>query len=718
MEHVVVCRFLRLSCSEDEHPLFRREYARSNREKGVKLLRCFPHCCSEHVKQSYCGCSVHLLVTFSAEVRGVDLDEVLVTTRFEPSLVAPLWPASLAGLFRDAGAAGDDDSARHDNERKLDVGESVQLPASLLALSAGPSSNKGAVWVRAERESASMQGRFPKNTVLYAINKRKFPKWFYNYDSSTTRTQREMTHHLVAYVFQQNVSRHSAHQNQVHDSDPPTAVVLARHASPAFRLISFRRSGTTSNDSGCELPALDTPVVNEASRVSGISAQQHYQHQSQFNETTQQCAAPHQQNRFPAQQSDEQAAESYNIDDDLDIGHISAGGDDPGQWHGSREKGQHLLILWKFLKCISLHDMGISAATVGSYLLRVSAPRSESEQERVAISFLNGISDRPRGHHDRSPSPIAGSTSPATPSPAPEREIIRVAVCLFLRGLSSTTVKWILCTAIRMGSDMDSKERLREQFTFLVNRLYDALDDMLREYANDSSYGNQEAGVPALIDAILTLVYGQDRFESIRPEISALLDSQQSPELLTNALDDFFQTYTAQVREFMIASATQLHGIDLGRDTEALVDRSAVLHSGFSRRWTLNPQSVIILDAVSGRARDILQDFRVIDAAQFVYEAGCVDVELDTTTPRLFIQSAFSFANHATKTSMALLLDGRLRVFRVLPSGLSSMIATTGGWSIGDYAGSLSDDGQSLNMDLFAFAEGYHPHSGVEIAVK
>ncbi|KAJ8527479.1 hypothetical protein ON010_g14784 [Phytophthora cinnamomi] len=167
----------------------------------------------------------------------------------------------------------------------------------------------------------------------------------------------------------------------------------------------------------------------------------------------------------------------------------------------------------------------------------------------------------------------------------------------------------------------------------------------------------------------------------------------------------------------MIASATQLHGIDLGRDTEALVDRSAVLHSGFSRRWTLNPQSVVVLDAVSGRARDILQDFRVIDAAQFVYEAGCVDVELDATTPRLSIQSAFSFANHATKTPMSLLLDGRLRVFRVLPSGLSSMIATTGGWSIGDYAGSLSDDGQSLNMDLFAFAEGYHPHSGVETAV-
>ncbi|KAE8997099.1 hypothetical protein PR001_g19678 [Phytophthora rubi] len=123
MARVVSCRFLRLGCSEDEHPLFRREYARSNREKGVKaqlqglslavcLLRCFPHCCPEHVKRSYCGCSVHLLVTFSADVTAA-LDQVAVVTRFEPSQVAPLWPASLAGLFRDVGAAGDDDSCRH-----------------------------------------------------------------------------------------------------------------------------------------------------------------------------------------------------------------------------------------------------------------------------------------------------------------------------------------------------------------------------------------------------------------------------------------------------------------------------------------------------------------------------------------------------------------------------------------------------------------------------
>jgi len=54
---------------------------------------------------------------------------------------------------------------------------------------------------------------------------------------------------------------------------------------------------------------------------------------------------------------------------------------------------------------------------------------------------------------------------------------------------------------------------------------------------------------------------------------------------------------------------------------------------------------------------------------------------------------------------MKLVLDGRFRVFRVLPSGLSSMIPTAGGWLIGDYVATISSDGRSLDLNLFAFLE-------------
>ncbi|EGZ23237.1 hypothetical protein PHYSODRAFT_263425 [Phytophthora sojae] len=671
MTHVVMCRFLRLGCSEGEHPLFRREYARSNREKGVKLLRCFPHCCPEHVKRSYCGCSVHLLVTFSADVSDANaaLDEVVVATRFEPSQVAPLWPASLAGLFRDVGAAGDDDRSRHDNERKLGIGETVELPASLFGLDAALPSNKGAIW----------------NTVLYAINKRRFPKWFYNYHGSTTRTQREMTHHLVAYVFHRSTPGQSTTQN---DGDPPTAVVLARHASPAFKLVSFRRSGVTSNDACCELPAMNTPPqMFDLSRAAHQQQQYQQQRQQRVHDEPQwyQQPNPREDPKYPSDVIRERYAYDNNEEKrNLGIPFVHGIlGVDPRSCTrelGYREKGQHLLILWQFVKYISLDDIGIRADTVGSYLMRTAAARSDVDLEHIAASSLSEIFDRAHSNRDQSPLPIFGKASPPSataPSPDPECAVIRVVVRLFLRGLSSWTVKELLCTAFGMGSASTSKEKLREQFTLLVNSLYDVLDDTLREFARDdsgSTFGNQDVCLPALADAVLSLVSSR-------------------------------------------VTATPLPDMVLQERTARRIDRSAALPNPFCGRWVLDPQSMHAINVASDRVHDARGSFQMTDAAQFIREVGCIDIEVNVSVPRLSVQSVHSFATGASKTASSMLLDGRLRVFRVLPSGLSSMIATAGGWSIGDYAGALSDDAQSLSVDFFAFAEGYHPQSGGEITV-
>ncbi|KAI9994680.1 hypothetical protein PInf_011506 [Phytophthora infestans] len=233
MVHVVACRFLRLACSEEDHPLFRREYARNNRERGVKLLRCFPHCCPEHARRSYCGCSVHVLVTFSVAIPPPDI--VLVCARFEPTRVAPLWPAGLADLARTVGATG----GRQENKCRLEIGERAALPESLFGSAARAASDDGE-WILAERESTTNQQTVSQNSILYALNNRVSPKWFYSYDSSVTRTQREMTHHLVA------------------------------HASPGFLLVSYRRSGGSSGHPGCPFPAIDAPAdTTEVSPVVG-----------------------------------------------------------------------------------------------------------------------------------------------------------------------------------------------------------------------------------------------------------------------------------------------------------------------------------------------------------------------------------------------------------------------------------------------------------------
>ncbi|KAL3673069.1 hypothetical protein V7S43_002364 [Phytophthora oleae] len=157
---------------------------------------------------------MHVLVTFSMDVRAANLGDILVCARFEPTRVAPLWPESLAGLAQDLGAPGPDDSQEN---RRLDIGENVTNLTE-------QSESSGDGWVRGERAIKQHQ---PNNTVLYVLNGGKSPKWLYRYDSSVTRTQREMTHHLVTYALRLQ--------------DNQSATVLARHTFPAFMLVSYSK---------------------------------------------------------------------------------------------------------------------------------------------------------------------------------------------------------------------------------------------------------------------------------------------------------------------------------------------------------------------------------------------------------------------------------------------------------------------------------------------
>ncbi|KAG6595887.1 uncharacterized protein IUM83_19134 [Phytophthora cinnamomi] len=42
--------------------LFQPSTRGATRTKGLKILRCFPHCCPEHIDRSYCGTSLSVRV--------------------------------------------------------------------------------------------------------------------------------------------------------------------------------------------------------------------------------------------------------------------------------------------------------------------------------------------------------------------------------------------------------------------------------------------------------------------------------------------------------------------------------------------------------------------------------------------------------------------------------------------------------------------------------
>ncbi|KAG3232514.1 hypothetical protein PI124_g22404 [Phytophthora idaei] len=246
--------------------------------------------------------------------------------------------------------------------------------------------------------------------MLYILNNRVFPKWFYSYDSSVTRTQREMTHHLVAYVFQV-LPGHvpMTQQNQQQVSERNNVVVLARQASPGFLLVSYRRSGGSSKNPGCLLPAIDTSTADNMQAASSeiLSAswkvhehqqqhlqqqqwlqQQRFQQRLQIEQETRQRQQP---GRLQSTQTRPSAvaapfARSLNIqtirDDGSDNQTPAANLTIPSEvagdvefWQreveatapGFREKEQQLLILWYFLEYVSMDDLGVNSDSLTAH---------------------------------------------------------------------------------------------------------------------------------------------------------------------------------------------------------------------------------------------------------------------------------------------------------------------------------------------------------------
>ncbi|KAE9001005.1 hypothetical protein PR001_g18636, partial [Phytophthora rubi] len=230
--HVSSCRFLRLGCRNDAHELFSSSYVRSNKKRSSKLLRCFPHCCPHHATRSYCGCSLHVLVTFASadETAAAEQnDDLIVCARFETAASVGVSGAGAVVTAYPTDAI-------------------VALPGD--ATQQSKPSSVGNDWLRAEKTSGVYQQQLPVNTILYVLNNHRNPQWYYGYESGCTKAQREMKHVLAAYVL---LLHPLAERRRLEKDGRGTSVdfpvarlatVVTRHASPAFTMISYRRQNS------------------------------------------------------------------------------------------------------------------------------------------------------------------------------------------------------------------------------------------------------------------------------------------------------------------------------------------------------------------------------------------------------------------------------------------------------------------------------------------
>lgn len=118
----------------------------------------------------------------------------------------------------------------------------------------------------------------------------------------------------------------------------------------------------------------------------------------------------------------------------------------------------------------------------------------------------------------------------------------------FLRVLSSRAVQHLLYAACRMRNDEATKQDLLIRFVSLIMDLYEVLEDVLRDVTASDDMA-MKGSLPALVDDVLSLVYGRTHFSALRVEVSALLLGKQTPNSIASALNSVFRVFATQAQD-------------------------------------------------------------------------------------------------------------------------------------------------------------------------
>ncbi|EEY56303.1 uncharacterized protein PITG_20834 [Phytophthora infestans T30-4] len=165
---VSTCSYFRLECGHEQ--LFHSEYKRSNRTRGLKILRCFPHCCPEHIDRSYCGSSLSVKIRLAERPVG--------SAPFQPP------PSELLAVF-----------ARFEV-----VNDGVQTETNLDGQwIAGVLDRPSGLVVTIRGSDTALDEEKP---VVFHLNSKAFPRWYYYCKSGANKAQRLIKHSLKTYVME------------------------------------------------------------------------------------------------------------------------------------------------------------------------------------------------------------------------------------------------------------------------------------------------------------------------------------------------------------------------------------------------------------------------------------------------------------------------------------------------------------------------------------
>ncbi|KAG1707166.1 hypothetical protein DVH05_026362 [Phytophthora capsici] len=703
---VASCSFLRLGCRNDQHELFSASYARSNKKRNAKLLRCFPHCCPSHVERSYCGSSLHTLVTFQSDEDAVaanDNEDLVVCARFE----------AVAAVALPGGGNGG---------TPLPLESITALPSC--ALRAGGSASESD-WVLGEKTAEMYQQQLPKNTILYLFNNRRNPQWYYGYDSGSTKAHRELKHVFAVYVFQlYRPSEHQAQQNSNYESGglrsaARLATVAVRHASPSFTIISYRRLNDTRRckkriekeqqaipSAAKPEPNVIVPRKTTSQTNTGSSSQQDVRDIHGTNSMELQNQPRYENVDGLERQRSTPAAPPLGLQKALHCPICSS-----PLSHRSHHLLRHslpktvedlqlLLVLHNFMSSTPLDaftfhfgrmDFRIQCQWLASLSSFAQARQHGSAMRFTASEMITSLASK---FSLAQFVPDVVQSDMVAFDPVREQKVLQLCADLLLDTCSSSRIQRIV-NQVCVGQDFATQGTVSpsgscERFCRLVAEFIDELTRLLQ--AQTKRNGEDPMTILSLVDEILSLIYGENKYQSLREKTSSLLlRRDESLEIAMQALYRSLPNKPCRTLDSPLLSTASVDGKGSPSNER--------LSSGvWNNRWFVDPLSITVLPLSQANTSESSTSFStpsLLSVITLLRMFASVDISVESS--RVTVVAAMADGTSGTE----LVLDGQPHMVDSLPNGLSAVAgAALLGGCRGEYQyqGFISDDGSSIEL--------------------
>ncbi|KAE8912523.1 hypothetical protein PF005_g20339 [Phytophthora fragariae] len=650
--------FFRCEC--DHVQLFHTEYKRSNRTKGLKILRCFPHCCPEHIDRSYCGSSLSVSVRLAERPVG--------SATPEPS------PSEVLSVFARFEAVSD---------VSLRTGECVEVDK--IQQGVQTETNLDGQWIAGalDRPSVMVASICPPDAtseqdrcLIFHLNGKTFSRWYYDWESGANKAQRLMKHVLKAYVVERVAVDMDDNFTTISSREAFTQLYRVMHVvtSPEFTVISYRRAPLEGGS--VATPQFPQKVRGDLPRSRFINDRRDVVYTPSLTRSASVVPigrdrgvtrwTPRESNRR-MELYEVEAKRRRRVATKFD-GEVVHPLEDKLFWEHANAKSvavsKNLALLFAFLRWAPL---GFYAPFVDELVNLVQQKLLEpistgSFKSEKMNCFAQLLVDRARSEEE-------GRTGAATHE---FETLLRVGSHAALWLYSRETRRWLRTFFRQYAACVLNKKDLRACFLQFLHELEEHLNT---EVFAATTLGNLDN----VAEEVIAAVYSCDYFRGRRPFVRQILSGQGFAG---------WNMFVAQMRDSFISSTSLPQGL-CGSERNATFATAHPPHNAIERSW--NGEWLLDMEESSWDIGEVSpseskngRDVSFFSIVELISQIVHIEVAIDIQVRSLRIRSMRGLAGRLD--CMHVVLDGKDRVFRLFPNGIAS---SAGEGSCGDYVGRM-----------------------------